>query len=578
MPPLIRQTFTLMLLLVVLAATGISLQAAEGLSDQPVVRQKAAEYLSNRARAFLTERDAQNARVWVFFTDKGITDQQQFEAKAATVVLSERALHRRAKMGLDKVVFVDLPVSNDYVKQITNMGGKFRRASRWLNAASFDIPMDKLDAVGNLPFVVRLKPVAGFGGSRDNTIMDTKEEPAPKQPLTPSDLNYDLSEPQLSQINVPAAHAAGYTGAGVTLAIMDTGFRKSHQAFAEHISAGRVLAEWDFVNDDGNTGYDSGDISTQWDHGTAIWSTVAGEYDGRIYGPGYQANIILCKTEDVGDETPVEEDNWVAALEFADSIGTDVITTSLGYSDWYTYEDMDGHTATITIAANTCDGLGIVLCNSMGNDGPASGTLSAPADAYDILSVGAVSNNGSIASFSSRGPTYDGRTKPEVCAQGVTTRCASYTSDSAYGYKSGTSLSTPLVAGVVCLVLQAHPDYTPARIREVMTATADRAANPDNIYGHGIIDAMAAIEYSSTCCTGETVGNMDCIPGQVDMGDLTVLIDHLFISLDPLCCVDEGDVDLSGQPSPEPIDVTMGDLTVLIDHLFISLTPLPACQ
>jgi serine protease AprX len=307
---------------------------------------------------------------------------------------------------------------------------------------------------------------------------------------------------------------------------------------------------------------------------------AAGEAYGHVYGPAYEANIILCKTEDLRSETQVEEDNWVAALEFADSIGTDVITTSLGYMTFdtgvsYTYADMDGQTATISIAAGTCDGLGIVMCNSMGNSGPSAGSLTAPADAFNILAVGNVQLSGTIAASSSRGPSYDGRTKPEVCALGTSVACASPGGDSSYTSASGTSLSTPLIAGAACLVIQAHPNWTPSEVREALKMTADRAATPDNTYGWGVINVMAAIAWNphAGCCVDATVGNLDhSADGLVTMSDMTVLIDHLFISLAPLDCEEDANLDLSADGL-----VTMGDLTVMIDHLFISLGPLPPC-
>jgi serine protease AprX len=556
---------------------------ASALLDQAMTTARAAEPLSDRIRDFLTKRDGHVVRAWVFFTDKGVTDKIGFERAAANVSLSERSLKRRAKVGLDKVVFADLPVRSEYVEQISALGAHYRRSSRWLNAATFEIPADKLDQIAALSFVSEIRPMMVFNGP---IAPQDEPEAAPRTgEFSPADDQYGASTAQLTQINVLAAHLAGWTGSGVTLTILDTGFRKTHAAFAQHYAHNRVLGERDFIFHDNNTANENGDVVNQWDHGTYIWSVSAGEAYGHIYGPAYEANIILCKTEDVRSETQVEEDNWVAGLEYADSIGTDVITSSLGYKVFnsgtsYTYEDMDGQTATTSIAASTCDGLGIVLCNSMGNSGPTAGSLTAPADAFDILAVGNVNSAGAISSSSSRGPTYDGRTKPEVCARGTSTACASPGGDSSYTAASGTSLSTPLIAGAACLVIQAHPDWTPAEVREALKMTANRAATPDNTYGWGIIDVMAAIAWDPhpTCCVGETAGNLDeSANGFVGMGDLTVMIDHLYISLTPLSCPAAGDLDLSGSPTPTNSDVTIADLQVLIDVLFISLAPLPFC-
>ncbi|MEW5994111.1 MAG: S8 family serine peptidase, partial [Candidatus Zixiibacteriota bacterium] len=479
--------------LVTFAATSnLAKEKPSFLVPQPVVINKTPQALSAGARAFLTEDEADSVKVWVFFTDKGVSTKQQFERAARSVSLSRKVLSRRAKTGADRVLFVDLPVVQDYVDHITGLGAQHRRTSKWLNAASFTVPVELLDEIGRLPFVYEIQPVAGFKTER-SLVESLRIETPVRQSLAPDVLSYGNAQEQLEQINVPPVHNQGYHGEGVTLAIFDTGFRKSHEAFAAHYAEGRVLAEWDFVFNDGNTANEAEDWSSQWDHGTLIWSTTGGHMDGVQVGPAYKANFILAKTEDIRSETPVEEDNWVAALEWVDSLGADVVTSSLAYSDWYTYEDFDGNTATITLAANTAAGLGIVVCNAMANSGPAAGTLHAPADAFDILAVGAVDASGTIASFSSRGPTYDGRTKPEVCARGVSTACATASSDNSYGTASGTSLSTPLVAGAACLVIQARPEFTPQMIRLSLMETADRAANPDNTYGWGIINTDAAL-------------------------------------------------------------------------------------
>lgn len=475
------------------------------LKADAVIKAKKGEVITPRAKTYLASKLAsstQPVKFWVFFTDKGISNKAEFEAAKSQVNLSEKVLKRRAKVDRDFVVFADIPVKKSYINQVERFGVIHKRTSRWLNAASFEVTqenIDQLDKISNLPFVSYITPVAGF---KTNDITDPDPNPAkfdsPKSSEAVDALDYGWSFEQLDQINVPEAHNQGLTGEGVTLAIMDTGFRKTHDAFDQHYVDGRVLDEYDFVFDDGNTANEVGDVSDQWNHGTYIWSVSGGFLNGAIYGPAYKAKFLLAKTEDLRSETPVEEDNWIAALEWADSLGTDVITTSLGYSDWYTKSDYDGNTAPITLAANTCDGLGIVMCNSMGNAGPGDTTLSPPADAFNILAVGAVYSSGTIAGFSSRGPTSDGRVKPEVCAQGVSTYAALATSDGSYTYVNGTSLSTPLVAGAVCLMIEAHPDYTPEQIREALKQTADNASSPNNTYGWGIIDVEAALNWGAS--------------------------------------------------------------------------------
>ncbi len=488
------------------SSTVFAYEVPDGLSPTPVVIQKAIDVIPQGAISFLKQRDSKTARIWVFFTDKGVRTMSEFQASAASITLSEKVKARRAKVGITGPVFADLPVRKSYVEQIVNLGGTLRRESKYLNAASFDLPHETLNQVASLPFVARLQPVSRHVGPLPQVEISRVSD-LDLRTADPSALDYGLALDQLQQINVPAAHELGYNGAGVTFAIFDTGYREAHDAFAQHYADGRVLAEWDFVFGDGNTSNEIGDNSGQWDHGTYIWSTAGGLKPGVTYGPAYGANFLLAKTEDIRSETPAEEDNWVAAVEWADSLGADVITSSLTYSDWYNYGWYVGDSAAISIAANTATALGIVVCNAMGNSGPASGTLFPPADAFEILSCGAVDVNGSLASFSSRGPTADGRIKPEVCAQGVATYCATTTSDGSYSTVSGTSLSTPLIAGVVCQLIQARPTFTPQMIRLALMETASRASTPDNAYGWGIIDAVAAIGWGSNFTADITSGD-----------------------------------------------------------------------
>ncbi len=480
------------------------------LTPQPVVLPKADQGLSPQDIVNLTERDGERIKIWVLFTDKGISTQAEFTAVASQVGMTERAMKRRAKVDRKEVVFADLPVRQDYIEAIETLGAEHRRTSRWLNGASFEINHAVLSLVESMSFVRQIRPLLIYRRPPTEAI-PYKPGQAGDKALGQDVLNYGFAEEQLSQINVPAMHNQGLDGSGVTLAIFDTGFRKSHEAFAQHYLEGRVLAEYDFVFNDSNVANEPEDWSNAWNHGTYIWSTAGGFVDGTLYGPAYRANFILCKTEDVRSETQVEEDNWVAALEWVDSLGADVVTSSLSYHDFddgsgYDFEDLDGWTGVSSIAASMAAGMGIVVCNSAGNSGPTPSTCYPPADAHDIVAVGAVDNNGVLAGFSSRGPTYDGRIKPEVVARGVSTACATSSSDDSYGSASGTSLSTPLVAGVVCLLIQANPGFTPEMIRQSLMETADNSAAPDNNYGWGLIDAMAAVGWGADFAADTTFG------------------------------------------------------------------------
>jgi serine protease AprX len=513
--------FVLVLLCLVLGMNQVS--RGQSTPNPNIILAKEDPIITERFADVLSALDPQSqVKVWVFFTDKGFTDQMSYQSALNQTVktLTSRAAWRRTKtMKPNLVDFRDIPVNQPYVDQIIKFNATERQRSRWLNAASFEIPVGELKKISALNFVRSIKPV--LGGKRKPIDLGNVQ-PEPLQGKGMFTLNYGSSYSQLQQINIPAVHSLGYYGQGVIVCMMDTGFRKDHQAFQLAYSEGRVLSEWDFINQDGNTQNETGDPSSQHNHGTMTWSTLGGASDGNLYGPAYGAYFILAKTEDTGSETPIEEDNWVAGMEWADSIGADVISSSLVYIDWYTYPDLDGNTAVITIAADIAAQLGIVVCNAMGNEGSGSGSLAAPADADSIIACGAVDGSGNIAYFSSRGPTYDGRIKPEVCARGVSTRCANPSSTTGYTTADGTSLSTPLIGGAAAVILSAHPNWTPMQVREAMMASGNNSSSPNNTYGWGIPDILAAIQYSFYL-TGDVTGD-----GEINVSDIIFLIDYLY--------------------------------------------------
>ena len=279
---------------------------------------------------------------------------------------------------------------------------------------------------------------------------------------------------------------------------MDAGFnRLSHDAFLSM----DIIAAWDFVNNDPNVG-DEGDMG-EGSHGTQTLSTIGGYAPGHLIGPAFNSSYILAKTENTDTETPIEEDNWIAAMEWADSIGVDVTSTSLGYIGYdppyqsYTWEDMDGNTTVITNGADYAAYIGIVVVNSAGNEGynASHNTLGAPSDGDSVIAAGAVNSSGSRSSFSSVGPTVDGRIKPDIMALGSGDVVASPYNDHNYTTASGTSFSCPLSAGVAALILCSNPNLTPMQVRDAMRNTASKNSNPDNLYGWGILNALSAINY-----------------------------------------------------------------------------------
>ncbi|TKJ41645.1 hypothetical protein CEE37_03500 [candidate division LCP-89 bacterium B3_LCP] len=432
--------------------------------------------------------------VWVVFHDRGFSDDSELNRalQRAEANMLPRTKTRRLKVRTASLVDEkDLPVNVTYVQAVLRVGGRYRTVSRYINALSARVPQQKLMIIANLQFVKEIKPVA-----KAYRPLPRPEWAIPKPMVRTTsftdDLDYGPSYDQLEQINVIAAHDSGYSGAGVLVCLLDTGFFTDHEALVNQT----VVAEWDFINNDPETQNEPGDPDSQHNHGTYTFSALGGAHEGDLYGPAYGASFLIGKTEALAFELPIEEDWYVAGLEWADSIGAQVVSTSLGYFDWYTFEDMDGSTAVTTIGVDIAVANGIVCATAAGNErNSAWGHIIAPADADSVITVGAVNSAGELAGFSSPGPTYDGRIKPEVCARGVATWCA-YPEVNVYGEMGGTSLATPLVGGSCALVLEAHPDWTPMQVREALMMTADNAQTPNNDYGWGIIDVMAAIDYN----------------------------------------------------------------------------------
>jgi subtilisin family serine protease len=240
-----------------------------------------------------------------------------------------------------------------------------------------------------------------------------------------------------------------------------------------------------------------------------------------MVGVAYDADFLLAKTEIMGSETQIEEDNWVAGIEWGEYLGADIVTSSLGYNDWYTWEDMDGHTAECTIVAAFAARLGLIVVNAVGNeyhDRPRP-TLIAPSDGDSVIAVGAVTSTGEIVNFSSNGPTFDGRIKPDLCALGSDDRVAVHSGG--YGKSSGTSFATPLVAGTCALLLQAHPDWHYGDVYHALIGTATKAASPGNIYGYGIVRAYQALNFESD--TGRIISGVIAAPNP-----FTEYVDFIF--------------------------------------------------
>ena len=463
-----------------------------------------ANKFSKRAENFINSGAKGNKAFVIYFTDKNIFDQKSYDHAITEVKISEKALKRRAKTfkrDNDLILFSDIPVHKDYVN-LLNLEN-IRSESKWFNFVSAEITAEKAVDVSKNDFVRYIDILPPKGKRKDIKSIELKNSKDPRF--------YGDAYDQANQINIPAVHDLGYHGEGVTLLIIDTGFKKDHEVF----DSLTVIGERDFIFDDNNVSLDTNDVITYQElHGTACWSIAAGYKPNTLVGPAYRSDFLLAKTEDYVNESTLEEDWMVEAFEWGEALGADVASISLGYSEFddpmenYTYEDMDGETTICTLGAKRAAYLGVLICNSAGNSGGDTWKyLTAPSDADSIISVGAVDLAGEIALFSSYGPTYDGRIKPEVVAMGVNDYHAVYTSTSSYGTGSGTSYSAPLTAGVACLLLSAHPEWTNMDVREAMMMTADRSSNPDTDgrYGWGLIDALAAVNYDSGIDNSENI-------------------------------------------------------------------------
>ncbi len=429
-------------------------------------------------------RPGDKFKLWVFFTDKG----RDGEPKRAR--LSPKCLRRRRLKGARPIVdSTDLPIKAEYVSQVLSCGAELRARSRWLNAISVKAKAEEIRKISTLPFVGKLDKVMGFKRRK----IEAERGEIPKIRGGRYWLDYGPSYPQLSLLQIPQLHQLGYDGSGILICLLDTGFYLTHGCF----DSLKVVATWDFIFRDEGVQDGPEDGPGQQDHGTSVLSVLSGFKQGELIGPAFGASYALAKTEDIRSETPIEEDYWIAGLEWADSLGADVVSSSLGYTRFdgdtgYTYQDLDGNTARTTVAADLAVAKGMVVVTAAGNewDKPWHYIVT-PADGDSVLAVGAVDMEGNLARFSSVGPTADGRIKPDLVAPGVKVWSAD-TRSSSYSYKEGTSFSTPLVAGAVALLLQVDSTLTPMEVRARLCSTGSQASSPDTLMGWGIPNVLKA--------------------------------------------------------------------------------------
>ena len=433
-------------------------------------------------------RRGKEYRVWVYFDKKD---------KSVFTELGPAAIKRRVKHNIFTATKYDRNIKEEYIKEIEAVGAEIKNQSRWLNAVSLVVDINQIELIQKLPFVKKIEPVRQHKKKKATQSVDD-------QALVNRDFDYGLSSNQIEQINCRIPHIAGYFGQGVRVLYIDTGFELNHEAY----DSLNLIGQYDFINNDQNAANETDQeiLENQDDHGTLCLSVMAGYAPGSLIGPAFKSEYLLAKTEIMAEEIQQEEDNYIAALEWGESLGADIACASLGYLDWYSYEDLDGNTAATTKAIDIASELGVLCVNSAGNEGNDPWYhIITPADADSVLSVGAVDANDVIANFSSRGPTFDGRIKPEVCARGVSTYCVRSNTENIYRNASGTSFSAPLAAGAAAVIMSANPEWTNMQVREAIMMTASQFNSPDNDYGHGILNTWAAINYQFTASVkGET--------------------------------------------------------------------------
>jgi serine protease AprX len=424
-------------------------------------------------------------KYWIAFTDK---NNNPFKIEKPEEYLSERALLRRQNQSI-QISESDLPVNPSYIDSLRQMGFKIINTSRWLNgvivSADSNVELGKLDNIDfiKLPIIqVSCKNSSHqhFQGFKES-ITGPNEVP-----------DYGQSDNQIKMLNGDYLHRQGFEGEKRIIAIEDAGFTNANSisSLFNLWMANRVVVMKDFVKD-------SLSLLDANSHGTIVLSILAGVIPQVLYGTATQANYALLRTEDGCSECIIEEYNWACGAEFADSLGADVINSSLGYSVFddstqnHYYKDMDGKTTPAAIAAGIAASKGMLVVVSAGNEGSNGWyRITTPADAINVLTVGAVDQTETITKFSSRGPSFDKRIKPDVCARGLAT-VAQSESDMVINV-SGTSCSAPLISGLATCLWEANPKSTCRQILEAIQESSSQYDHPDSLYGYGIPDFLKA--------------------------------------------------------------------------------------
>lgn len=429
------------------------------------------------------------ATSYYFFVQFSNKKNTTYSLASPSAFLSSRAIARRVAFGIS-CDSTDLPVNQSYVNQVANLGAKIHSRSKWMNSVTVLVADSSLmSQVRALPFVNKVQ----YTGKTDAASL-TRQKSKFETQLT----DYGSAQAQLNQINGSYIHSLGYTGKGIHVGVLDGGFSSvnTNPGFDSLRLSGRLLGTKDIAEINGN-------VYAMDAHGANVLSIMTGRLGGATpyAGTAPHASFWLIRTEYAPTEYLVETDFWVSGIEFADSVGVDVVNSSLGYTTFddtkmnFTYADMNGKISRASKAATLAAQKGIIVCNSAGNDGNKTWHyIGSPADAEGIVSVGAVYNTGVSSEFSSYGPSSDNRVKPEICGTGTATAYITTAGTRASG--NGTSYSSPVIAGMMACYLQYakanFSNLTVPKILESVFKSGSIYANPTAQLGYGIPDFQKA--------------------------------------------------------------------------------------
>jgi serine protease AprX len=461
------------------------------------------------ARHALAEADGGALALWVFVDTLAARS-------AAAPALSAEALARRAAHGV-ALDAGDRPLPRRLVRRIERAGATVRHESRWLRAVSVLADSSTAERIARLDFVRAIARVGQLEiaservPSARGAVPGSSDAARSGVRVASDSAFFGATWSWLSRLDMPIAHEVGLTGRGVRIAILDTGFDPDHTSF----DGVTIVASHDFINGGSDVRNQPQDTSDQERHGTHVFSLLASHVPGVYVAPAYGADYLLAKVDREPGDTRADEDRWVAALEWADSLGARIINSSVAFRAAFTdrgpfpFEFMDGRTTLTSIAAAAAARRGIPVVVAIGNTGPAVGSLWAPADADSILAVGAVDAAGQVAAFSSRGPTADGRVKPELAAPGVAMIAAASSDGVSFEPGlSGTSYATPLIAAGAALVAEAWPALRGTELRRALTLAGSMAGQPDQAVGFGIPAVASAVLFPAGL-RATTVASLD---------------------------------------------------------------------